>query len=247
MVLSSNAIIRTGVNTSNRFLRKARVPATIHVGIDNATTATTATAIATATTAGTTIISDTTRPIDISLCLSYQRWCHVKLIQNPPSTSSYHSESISHRPYCTSSLIVRNQEHKEVIEERGSKSSASSTNSSQQNNNDNDNDHEVPRSQSPASPFSSGVSPVLDNNDNTASHGRTRQKFIPRKAAVALTEKARTLFKQLVENHPSKDNVLLNYTQSSTGEPRMVFSFSFVATEDLVQQDEGYVPVYFNE
>lgn len=80
---------------------------------------------------------------------------------------------------------------------------------------------------------------MLDHNDNTTSHGRTRQKFIPRKAAVALTEKARTLFKQLVENHPSKDNVLLNYTQSSTGEPRMVFSFSFVATEDLVQQDEG--------
>ena len=245
MVLSSNAIIRTGVNTSNRFLRKARVPATIRAGIDNATAATTATSIATATTAGTTIISDPTRPIDISLCLSYQRWCHVKLIQNPPPTGSYHSESLSHRPYCTSSLIVRNQEHKEVIEERGSKSSASSTNSSQQNNNDHD--HEVPRSQSSASPFSSGVSPVLDNNDNTTSHGRTRQKFIPRKAAVELTEKARTLFKQLVENHPSKDNVLLNYTQSSTGEPRMVFSFSFVATEDLVQQDEGYVPVYYNE
>ena len=66
-----------------------------------------------------------------------------------------------------------------------------------------------------------------------------RKKFVPRKAAVELTEKARMLFKKLLENHPSRDGILLNYNQSSTGEPRMVFSFSFVNQDDLDEQDEG--------
>mmetsp|Transcript_22685 Transcript_22685/g.56177 ORF Transcript_22685/g.56177 Transcript_22685/m.56177 type:complete len:240 (+) Transcript_22685:92-811(+) len=67
---------------------------------------------------------------------------------------------------------------------------------------------------------------------------KRKKKFIPRKAAVELTEKSRTLFKKLLENS-SKDGILLNYNQSSTGEPRMVFSFSFVNKDELDEQDEG--------
>ena len=66
-----------------------------------------------------------------------------------------------------------------------------------------------------------------------------KKKFVPRKAAVELTEKARTLFKKLLENQPSRDGILLNYNQSSSGQPRMVFSFSFVSKDELHEQDEG--------
>lgn len=66
-----------------------------------------------------------------------------------------------------------------------------------------------------------------------------RKKFVPRKAAVKLTDKARTLFKKLLENQPSRDGILLNYNQSSSGQPRMVFSFSFVSKDELHEQDEG--------
>ena len=66
-----------------------------------------------------------------------------------------------------------------------------------------------------------------------------KKKFVPRKAAVELTEKARTLFKKLLESQPSRDGILLNYNQSSSGQPRMVFSFSFVSKDELHEQDEG--------
>ena len=68
---------------------------------------------------------------------------------------------------------------------------------------------------------------------------RKAKKFVPRKAAVELTDRARTLFQKLLENHPTRDGILLNYNQSSTGEPRMVFSFSFVNEHELDEQDEG--------
>lgn len=85
----------------------------------------------------------------------------------------------------------------------------------------------------PQSPLSSpltGGAPLRKSN--------RKKKFIPRKAAVELTETSRTLFKKLLEN-TSKDGILLNYNQSSTGEPRMVFSFSFVNKDELHEQDEG--------
>ena len=86
-------------------------------------------------------------------------------------------------------------------------------------------------------------SPLANTNANNSpkktNKKKKKLKFIPRKAAVELTEKARTLFQKLLENHPTRDGILLNYTQSSTGEPRMVFSFSFVSKDELVDQDEG--------
>lgn len=78
-----------------------------------------------------------------------------------------------------------------------------------------------------------------DQNTTAASLARSKKKFIPRKAAVQLTEKARVLFQKLLRNQPTKDGILLNYTQSSSGEPRMVFSFSFVSKNELVDEDEG--------
>ena len=68
---------------------------------------------------------------------------------------------------------------------------------------------------------------------------KKKSKFIPRKSAVQLTEKARTFFKALLESNPEKAGVILNYDQSSTGEPRMVFSFDFVNKEGISGLDEG--------
>jgi hypothetical protein len=64
---------------------------------------------------------------------------------------------------------------------------------------------------------------------------RRRKEFIPRKAAVELTEQARLFFQRLLSNPPRAEiiGILLNYDQSTTGEPRMVFSFSFVTAEDI--------------
>jgi hypothetical protein len=88
----------------------------------------------------------------------------------------------------------------------------------------------------PTSPFA-----VAGGNSLTTSPKRRKRKtkFIPRKAAVKLSDNARTLFKKLLETNPSKDGILLNYHQSSTGEPRMVFSFSFVTKDELIEEDEG--------
>jgi hypothetical protein len=68
---------------------------------------------------------------------------------------------------------------------------------------------------------------------------RKKSKFMPRKAAVKMTEKTRTFFKTLLENNPDKDGVLLNYTQPASGEPRMVFAFGFVTKDELSEEDEG--------
>ena len=96
-------------------------------------------------------------------------------------------------------------------------------------------------------------SPFSDNN-NSDSQTLTRKKrkkkrFIPRKAAVQLTPKAREFFKKLLESDPTKKGILLDYHQASSGEPRMVFSFKFVNNTDdddggdggtLTDDDEGY-------
>jgi hypothetical protein len=58
---------------------------------------------------------------------------------------------------------------------------------------------------------------------------------------VALTETARKFFKSLAETKQEGDvaGIILNYHQSSSGEPRMVFSFDFVKTSELGPDDEG--------
>jgi hypothetical protein len=70
---------------------------------------------------------------------------------------------------------------------------------------------------------------------------RKKREFVPRKAAVLLTDKARTFFKSLLSNNPQKAGIMLKYHQSTTGGPRMVFSFDFVSQEELLPEDEGYV------
>jgi len=86
--------------------------------------------------------------------------------------------------------------------------------------------------------------------DHTGAHNITltkskrRNTYIPRKAAIQLTPRARKFFKGLLEHATNPDTVgiMLMYRQSSTGEPRMVFTFDFVTKSDVGQDDEGYVP-----
>lgn len=58
------------------------------------------------------------------------------------------------------------------------------------------------------------------------------ENFMP---AATLTPKARKFFKTLLERPPRPNivGVMLNYSQSSSGQPRMVFSFDFVTQEQL--------------
>ena len=106
-----------------------------------------------------------------------------------------------------------------------------------------DNNTQQVQSQTP--PLSSLLSSSpFGNTTNNNSNRRKKKRIIPRKAAVELTEKARIIFQKLLDNQPTKEGILLNYTQSATGEPRMVFSFSFVSKEELDEQDEGYVNYY---
>jgi hypothetical protein len=87
------------------------------------------------------------------------------------------------------------------------------------------------REKSPFDPSSTTSTPSAP----TTKAQKKLRSFVPRKAAVNLSDKSRTLFKRLLENpsRPEIVGVLLNYDQSGTGEPRMVFSFSFVTKEDL--------------
>lgn len=94
-----------------------------------------------------------------------------------------------------------------------------------------------------SSPFARGGGPGQQQNTTatatthaaTNNQPRRRKEFVPRKAAVELTERARLFFKKLLSNPPRAEiiGLLLNYDQSTTGEPRMVFSFSFVTANDL--------------
>jgi hypothetical protein len=63
-----------------------------------------------------------------------------------------------------------------------------------------------------------------------------------------LTPKARNFFKALLESisNPDVVGIMLNYHQSSTGEPRMVFSFDFAKRNQLTDQDEGYAKTDVN-
>lgn len=107
--------------------------------------------------------------------------------------------------------------------------------------NNDDNDDDDSNTLQSASPLSSPLVTMTKGSSNTKPKTKKKRKnrFVPRKAAVRLTDKARTLFQKLIDNHPSRDGILLNYNQSSTGEPRMVFSFSFVSKDEIDPQDEG--------
>ena len=100
--------------------------------------------------------------------------------------------------------------------------------------------------------FSGGIGDNPSSSPSTARKGNRRRKFIPRKAAVALTPKARTFFKSLLENATAKEKdgdgkqsddaiigIQLTYSQSTTGEPRMVFGFSFLRGSALHPNDEA--------
>lgn len=52
-----------------------------------------------------------------------------------------------------------------------------------------------------------------------------------------MKEKARKFFKALLESKSDAIGIMLNYHQSSTGEPRMVFSFDFVT--EVSPEDES--------
>jgi hypothetical protein len=86
--------------------------------------------------------------------------------------------------------------------------------------------------QASESPFAAGQTKITKTR-------RLKKIFVPKKAAVQMTEKARTFFKKLLDMNPGKAGVMLNYGQSSSGEPRMVYSFDFVTKELLDPEDEG--------
>ena len=106
-------------------------------------------------------------------------------------------------------------------------------------------------SSAPLSPFdpksvklidSDSNSTANEKNDTSTKTKRRRRTFIPRIAAVQLTEKTRKFFKQLLDNPVRSDivGIMLNYDQSKSGEPRMVYTFQFVTESDIdPEQDEG--------
>lgn len=92
---------------------------------------------------------------------------------------------------------------------------------------------------SPSMPVLS--SPFDQTNPSKAPTKRRRRKFVPRKAAVELTDRARDFFRRLL-NHPPREEIIgimLEYDQSKSGQPRMVFSFEFVTKDDITEDDEG--------
>lgn len=91
-----------------------------------------------------------------------------------------------------------------------------------------------------------GSSPFASNsNSKRATKHKFTKSFVPPKAAINLTDKARTFFKSLlqtrIQNHPETKGVMLKYQQASDGQPRMVFTFGFVSDSDIQPKmgDEG--------
>lgn len=67
-----------------------------------------------------------------------------------------------------------------------------------------------------------------------------RPKFVPQKAAIKMTEKARNLFMSLLDNTSQEtQGIVLKFQQSNTGEPRMVFTFDFIKKNEIGSNDEG--------
>jgi hypothetical protein len=87
------------------------------------------------------------------------------------------------------------------------------------------------------------ISSLFVSASTTTTRGgrsKRKRKFVPRKSAVQLTDTARNLFIKLLQSKPDKHGIMLDYHQSSTGEPRMVFSFRFInnITDELSDRDE---------
>ena len=69
---------------------------------------------------------------------------------------------------------------------------------------------------------------------------KKQRGFVPRKAALNLTPKARQFLKALLENAPDDViGVILKYQMSTAGQMKMVFAFEFVREHQIAQDDEG--------
>jgi len=70
---------------------------------------------------------------------------------------------------------------------------------------------------------------------------RKPRVFVPPKAAVKLTPKARQYCLDLLDvvHNPEITGIMLRFQQSRSGEPRMVFMFEFVKVGKLGKDDEG--------
>jgi hypothetical protein len=98
--------------------------------------------------------------------------------------------------------------------------------------------HTSPLQSLPSSPFD----PKKVRTENSSStRKRPRKQFIPRKAAVLLTAKARSFFLALLKDPPRPEicGIMLHYKQSSSGQPRMVFSFDYCTRDQITSEDEG--------
>mmetsp|Transcript_17166 Transcript_17166/g.26011 ORF Transcript_17166/g.26011 Transcript_17166/m.26011 type:complete len:198 (+) Transcript_17166:29-622(+) len=69
---------------------------------------------------------------------------------------------------------------------------------------------------------------------------KKKTSFVPLKAPVIMTEDTRIFFRKLLENQNDSDvvGIMLKYNQSSSGEPRMVFSFDFAKKSDIGPKEE---------
>ena len=180
------------------------------------------------------------------LTLRSQSFC---VVQTPRSQPQWSSPTIlsflsQHLPcgsrwlftnrtcHCKNSLLPSSSSLLSVIfPSRNSSSSSSSSSSS-----------------TSLSPFDPKKLKATDNSSNDVENNtsskskKSRRTFVPRIAAVLLTEKARLFFKKLLDNpiRPDIVGIMLNYDQSKSGEPRMVYTFQFVADNDIDhEQDEG--------
>mmetsp|Transcript_7232 Transcript_7232/g.9188 ORF Transcript_7232/g.9188 Transcript_7232/m.9188 type:complete len:235 (-) Transcript_7232:278-982(-) len=78
-------------------------------------------------------------------------------------------------------------------------------------------------------------------HSSSESKSKSKHHFMPKKAAVKLTPKARTTLKSLLQNGPNDPNIIgimLKFQQSNTGQPRMVFNFEFVRRHQIEENDE---------
>ena len=80
----------------------------------------------------------------------------------------------------------------------------------------------TPATRQASSPFATGgQAKITKTMGGEATKTKRRKKiFVPRKAAVQMTEKARTFFQKLLAMNSEKAGVMLNYGQSSSGEVR---------------------------
>jgi len=75
---------------------------------------------------------------------------------------------------------------------------------------------------------------------SSSSEKSTKQRMIPRKAALHLTPKAREVFRKLIEA-TSSEGIKLKYEMSSQNALRMAFKFDLIkdVKKELSFNDEG--------